>query len=188
MSPEHPGKIVEQEEEQMGFEGQEPDNYVYDEIGNLITDFSEMINIYWNVYGKVAEVRKYSGFGSQAGKKILTDMIAKTIYTYDGSENKVSKTVITKLDTDEPKTVVNRYIRDASGNTMAVYTGENLAEQTIYGNKRLGLYKGQVNSSTLTLGHRQYELSNHLGNVMAVIEDTKIALDEDNNSVFDYYA
>ena len=37
------------------------------------------------------------------------------------------------------------------------------------------------------VGHKQYELSNHLGNVMAVISDRKIARDTSANDTVDYY-
>ena len=37
------------------------------------------------------------------------------------------------------------------------------------------------------VGYRQYELSNHLGNVMAVISDRKIARDTSANDTVDYY-
>ena len=76
------------------------------------------------------------------------------------------------------------YIRDAQGNTMGVYTRHNDSvswrEQYIFGSSRLGLYradtlvnKGLTVISKLYEGKRNYELTNHLGNVMAVINDRK---------------
>jgi RHS repeat-associated protein len=44
-----------------------------------------------------------------------------------------------------------------------------------------------TNNFTHTLGARQYELSNHLGNVLAVISDRKYARDIDNTGEIDYY-
>ena len=37
------------------------------------------------------------------------------------------------------------------------------------------------------VGNVQYELSNHLGNVLSVITDRKFALDADNDQLVDYY-
>ena len=37
------------------------------------------------------------------------------------------------------------------------------------------------------VGKRQYELSNHLGNVLSVISDRKYAIDTDSDQFIDYY-
>ncbi|MEN7549994.1 hypothetical protein AAG747_18860 [Rapidithrix thailandica] len=66
------------------------------------------------------------------------------------------------------------YRYDASGNVMAIYKDQQVSEQPVYGSSRVGLFKrsvqpeGQAEESQpqageLALGHRQYELSNHLG-------------------------
>jgi RHS repeat-associated protein len=85
------------------------------------------------------------------------------------------------------------YARDAQGNVMAVYEfdGTDLiwAEQHLYGSTRLGILNldeplwpidpdGDDNASTSTLGLKYYELTNHLGNVMAVLSD----------NVYQYYS
>jgi RHS repeat-associated protein len=67
------------------------------------------------------------------------------------------------------------YIRDASGNTLAIYEDQNPTELAIYGSARLGAYNTQTQQSQKTLGNRTYELSNHLGNILATITDNKIA-------------
>jgi hypothetical protein len=36
-------------------------------------------------------------------------------------------------------------------------------------------------------GIKQYELTSHLGNVLAVISDRKLAVDANNNDTTDYY-
>jgi RHS repeat-associated protein len=89
---------------------------------------------------------------------------------------------------------VTYYSYDANGQVMAVYDvtlgtvqGATLAEQHIYGASRLGLIaadKEIVNSGsaqpevydrpTQILGLGRYELTNHLGNVNAVINDRKL--------------
>lgn len=107
-------------------------NYKYDEIGNLIKDISEGLDITWNVFGKVESITKTNG------EVILFD--------YDASGNRVLKKVIdgAGLITD-----VTYYVRDAGGNPMAIYTknydGVNTAiklqEQPIYGSSRIGEFK-----------------------------------------------
>jgi hypothetical protein len=86
------------------------------------------------------------------------------------------------------------YVRDASGNVMAVYdriidaseeTGEfMLSERHIYGSSRIGMDVSThvfgpdpytaLTETTRELGRRQYEISNHLGNVLSVITDQKL--------------
>ena len=99
------------------------------------------------------------------------------------------------------------YVRDAQGNVMAIYeytiddvTQDNhytLTERNIYGSSRLGNNNAPVEMIANTppdpsqyshhIGYRQYELSNHLGNVLAVISDRKIARDTDQDNTVDYY-
>ncbi|MEJ0101539.1 MAG: hypothetical protein WDO19_02795 [Bacteroidota bacterium] len=140
------------------------DNYQYDEIGNLVKDKTEGItNINWTVYGKIASIEK--------GENIIS-------YTYDASGNRVTKTA-------NNKTTV--YVRDASGNVMSVYEREGVGamqqtEVNLYGSSRLGIATllnkpvthedldggfGTANLSTFTRGEKLFELSNHLGNVLA---------------------
>jgi RHS repeat-associated protein len=54
---------------------------------------------------------------------------------------------------------------------MSIYNDSTVLEQPIYGSSRLGMYKPLVQEGAQTLGQRSYELSNHLGNVLAVITD-----------------
>jgi RHS repeat-associated protein len=149
-------------------------NYAYDKIGNLITDNVKTVNITWTPYGKVRSVSKFDG--SQV-----------TNFNYDAAGNRITKKVIASSTT-----TVTNYLRDASGNVMAVYSNTVLTEQHIYGSARLGQYKGGVLEARQTLGKRTYELSNHLGNVLTVISDN-IGMDATNKwakviNASDYYA
>src|SRR5690554_5043938 len=93
------------------------------------------------------------------------------------------------------------YILDASGNQLSMYehavddTEVNyyLTERNIYGSSRLGTLKDPVNmlnahplQSYGILGNRNYELSNHLGNVLTVISDIKYPLSDDNTTISGY--
>src|SRR5690606_23298258 len=71
------------------------------------------------------------------------------------------------------------------------------AEKHIYGSSRLGMLKDSVNvlgsaygdtdslNVTHKLGNKRYELSNHLGNVLAVISDKPIP--HNNGGTVDYW-
>ena len=78
-------------------------NYTYDAIGNLTKDEQEGIsNIQWTVYGKISSITKTDG-------SILN-------YTYDAAGNRIEKKY-----TKGTEVHYTWYVRDASGNTMAVY-------------------------------------------------------------------
>ncbi len=142
------------------------ETFAYDAIGNLIQHNKPSGNtaLTWNAYGKVRQVT--------TGSATMT-------FGYDAQQNRLSKTV-----TANGETKTTYYIRDAQGNALAVYErrGSSLIwkEQDLYGSSRLGMAKPeremtgffwQSASYTLVAGAKSYELSNHLGNVLAVISD-----------------
>ena len=169
-------------------------NYTYDEIGNLITDVSESItNIKWTVYGKIAEIER---------TPTSANNVTKITYTYDASGNRISSV-------EERQGVSNKeyrwYVRDAQGNTLAVYRDAhpgpvedvrmNISELYSYGSGRLGYYgyvtelangPSSIRNTTVfnsRRGSRRYELSNHLGNVLVAISDRKIGLPSGDSSL-----
>ena len=177
-------------------DNQNPNNYLYDKTGNLTKDVKEGIDsIYWNVYGKIASIKKQDTIIS---------------YSYDASGNRISKTV-----TKPGSSITTWYVRDASGNVMSVYTrGDNSqssgqltqSETHLYGSSRIGLFKPDLNVEMPSItrkinlpgvepgyflsferGRKVYELSNHLGNVLATVSDRRLALDLDQNGIVDYY-
>ena len=110
--------------------------------------------------------------------------------------NRIAKLIYT----DNTFTLLEKstyYVRDASGNVMAVYdriidasieTGEfMLSERHIYGSSRIGMDVSThvfgpdpytaLTETTRELGHKQYEISNHLGNVLSVITDQKLPVE-----------
>lgn len=154
-------------------------NYTYDAIGNLTADLKSGIDsIVWTVYGKIQRIHKLDG-------TVIT-------YAYDVAGNRISKKV---------KDVETWYVRDATGNVMGVYSKGDpainqgqltLIESDLYGSSRLGLLNRQVNvqnnvkpvphdlpalgtgiNTIFTRGSKVFELSNHLGNVLATVSDRK---------------
>src|SRR5690606_17241271 len=168
----------------------------YDAIGNLVTDDQEGISeISWNVYGKISSITK-------SGPVTIT-------YEYDASGNRIGKTV---GDNPEKHTW---YVRDASGNVMAVYEDENSSinngelsqiEVHLYGSARLGMWQANRNVASpsqpietaltglveggVTVGRERgekiFELSNHLGNVLVTISDRRIEHNTSGTTI-DYY-
>ena len=142
--------------------------YTYDKIGNLLTSTEDGSQIEWNVYGKVTEVSK-SG--------------AKLWYRYDAAGNRAAKIV-----GDGNTFITTHYVRDATGNIMSTYKNTKADELNLYGSSRLGTkFLTAEEPGKLLLGLRKYELSNHLGNVLAVVSDRKFITAADVRSVSDYY-
>jgi RHS repeat-associated protein len=162
---------------------QSNDNYIYDEIGNLINDNSEDLEISWFNNGKIKEI-----YNSKNNTYIR--------FRYDPMGNRISKEYITYENVTKMY-----YIRDAQSNVLAIYEWKEDGEDTlrlkefdIYGSDRLGLLLDNTILYTTqggvvptpeppaedeevqhVVGNKLYELKNHLRNVMAVISDKKFA-------------
>jgi RHS repeat-associated protein len=168
------------------------ENYQYDEIGNLTHDDKENLDkIEWTVYGKIQSITKTDG--------------SQILYTYDPYGNRVSK-LVTPPSGGQGAT--SYYVRDAQGNNLGLYEKKATKilwkEQGLYGSSRLGLFRPEVEIGTNInkdlasklwsdrVGYQNYELTNHLGNVMAVISDkrtlTNGVYEPEVVSVQDYYS
>jgi RHS repeat-associated protein len=162
-------------------DNQGTDNYDYDAIGNLTRDTKEGIsNITWSVYGKILSVTKNSG---------------TITYTYDASGNRISKTFSGKT---------TWYVRDASGNVMAVYEQRSdlnsghltQSEVHLYGSSRLGIWNRNQDLVNPPLGEitifeggkKLFELTNHLGNVLVTISDRKLPVQNGTTGTVAYDA
>ncbi|WP_459209978.1 RHS repeat domain-containing protein [Aquimarina rhabdastrellae] len=138
---------------------QDGKNYVYNDIGQLVKNNEEGIEYSYNASGLVTEIKKNNVslvkfFYNDRGHRVRKDS-----YLVPGSVS------------------TEYYIRDAAGNTIAIYRDGLLIERTIYGSSRLGVFKGD---------RRYYELKDHLGNVRAVIGRTNSG-QEMSLSATDYY-
>ena len=99
------------------------------------------------------------------------------------------------------------YVRDASGNTMAVYTKDaainrgafTQTEISMYGSSRLGVWNINRNIAAITSidysnykgsftrANKLFELANHLGNVLVTVSDKKIGvIVAPQNGIVDY--
>lgn len=149
--------------------------YYYDAIGNLTQDVAEGLSqINWTLTNKVQQIQKTGG-----------DEIN---FKYDALGNRTQKS--SEVSSSTNKTY---YIRDAQGNTMATYyqahgqSTASLTETNIFGSSRAGVLNYYASNSTSTIGtkysrklsNKHYELSNHLGNVLAVISDAPILENQD---------
>lgn len=174
-------------------DNQSANNYGYDAIGNMTSDVAGGISIItWTVYGKISSITKTDG--------------STVAYTYDAAGNRISKTVAPASGV----ATTTWYVRDASGNTMAVYTANGTdslhqTEQDLYGSSRLGIYNRNINADALlpagnntnfignyivsyfTRGNKNYELNNHLGNVLATVSDKKFGVDANGDGIIDYF-
>ncbi len=143
---------------------QEGANYEYNSIGQLIKNNEEGIGYAYNASGLVTEVTKNNVplvkfYYSDKGHRVRKE-------SYNPSNGNLNYT--------------EHYVRDASGTTMAIYRNEAVIEHTIYGSSRLGVYKRETGTSL-------YQLTDHLGNVRAVVGRTQTGEAIGVTSATDYY-
>ena len=141
------------------------------------TNQKKIAFIQWRADGKIAHINRIAGYG----KKNLG-------FDYDPMGNRIAKHQYNDAGVWEKSTY---YTRDASGNVMAG-DAYSLIERDIYGSSRLGMDITPIdmiatdgNPLSLQVKHilglKQYEMSNHLGNVQAVVSDYKIPVDDGSN-------
>jgi len=157
-----------------GLDNQASGNYRYDAIGNMTSDLRDTISkTNWTVYGKIMN---------------LTNSAGTIAYSYNPAGQRVTKTA---------NAVTTYYVRDAQGNTLALYDNKasqlNLREVDLYGSSRLGMWQPNIvvaSSNALTtwdtVGRKDYELTNHLGNVWATITDKRLQ-HSSNGTTVDYF-
>ena len=125
-------------------------NYIYNSIGQLVENIDESVKYQYNASGLVTKVLKDN------------QVLVKFMYNDKGFRLKKESYSLGSLS----KTTY--YVRDASGNPLSIIdvpSGSkptNSEELPIYGASRLGIYNRASNTSV-------YQLTDHLGNVRAVI-------------------
>lgn len=171
-------------------------NYRYDPMGNLVHDEKQEIdNITWTLSGKIKRIERTS-----------TSSELNHQFTYDPAGNRMLRDV---WPNDRSYANSTYYVRDPQGNVMATYlikvdivaqTSEmKWQEQDLYGSSRLGMYKPNLEVLGLTgqpplydtkllrtLDFKNYELTNHLGNVQEVVSPRKEPISSGGVNV-DYY-
>ncbi len=138
-----------------------------------------------------AEITKSSGY--LANSRFIK-------YNYDPSGNRIGQAH--RFGAEPVPTIVSWHVRDAQGNVMAVYEVKKccnasagtlkLTEHYIYGSGRLGMINRDINADlpkhtvetptnlgdvyliNFTRGNKLFELTNHLGNVLATVSDVKL--------------
>jgi RHS repeat-associated protein len=122
-------------------------NYEYNSIGQLTKNNDEGVGYEYNASGLVT--------------KVFYNTFVKVQFFYNDKGYRTKKVT----NKDNSNTVIDKtthYVLDAAGSTLAIYENNTLQELPIYGASRLGIYKKPSSTSV-------YQLTDHLGNVRAVI-------------------
>jgi hypothetical protein len=91
---------------------------------------------------------------------------------------------------------MSTYKSTGAGSTLSSYS-VNLSEQHLYGSSRLGIMSRDVDMKaaytqediiSFYRGYKQYELSNHLGNVLVTITDKKTGVSTNGTTIDNYTA
>lgn len=128
-------------------------NYVYNSIGQLISDAQDGITYTYLTSGLISKV----------------ESAESSVSFYYDDRGQRSK----KISSNGTITNTTFYVRDASGNPLAIYNGNSL-EHPVYGISRLGVVKRAVGQTALAQENYFYELTDHLGNVRAVVNKNSV--------------
>ena len=122
-------------------------NYVYNEIGQLISNAEEGLSYVYNASGLVTEVKKN-------GNPLVE-------FYYNDRNQKLKKVVHSPSGVD-----VTYYVSDLSGQVIGIYNNNTLTEHPIYGLSRVGVHLRNANQTA-------FQIADHLGNVRAVLLETQ---------------
>jgi RHS repeat-associated protein len=183
-----------------------PRNYQYNTIGELAKDSAGQLDtIIWTVYGKIKKITMPDKANSSA--------IDSLVFEYDGLGNRIEKRHYWEILNVALGAYVHLadttlYDRDVQGNILSIRDRNKdtvrMSEWDLYGAKRIGsldtamrLYPkvpvnigGTIDSTTVAYleNQKQYELDNHLGNVLVTISDRKLWIDTTGTpNIANYY-
>ncbi|HEY6899673.1 MAG TPA: RHS repeat-associated core domain-containing protein, partial [Puia sp.] len=160
--------------------------YAYDAGGRLIKRSegpspSNNFDISWSGFDRLRNIKKNEN---------------NIEFVYNAAINRA-------LTFDEASRNATYYVRDLVGNALAIYsltpTDVLLDEQLLYGQERIGTLNAHTKLTaaettdklTFFRGSKEYELTNHLGNVLATVSDRRIpsgtGWTSDNLTAQDYY-
>ena len=150
---------------------QDQSNYRYDARGRLTQNLAEDIqNVRWSRHDRVRSVVK-AGYGSVYSSYDATGL--RVMKHHNTTDNKDQKLI--------------RYVRGVNNQILAKYKyvpsedSTYLTDQYIHGRSRLGTYSPDTTVQAMKNGHirqirgkKQYEIKDHLDNVMLTVSDRKI--------------
>lgn len=171
-------------------------NYGYDQIGNLIRDDQEEITeIIWTASGKIDQIVREPF----SGKSELD-------FGYDATGQRIRKFVNDDMGALQS---AQHYVRDAQGNIMAIYNHNlingsvqfTVGDRSLYGSSRVGVdaltVQLSLNPSAYpaaeptvlqhVAGAKQYELTDHLGNVHVTVSDQHIPINNNSSDEVNWY-
>lgn len=144
---------------------QNTNNYGYDVLGRMTSNLAEGLTYTYNTQGLVTQIKK--------GTQLTVNL------KYNERGHRIRKEVITNKGTGSITTDTEYNVVDLSGNVMGVYferigTVERpitlyQKENPIFGTSRLGVYTRATKSGAIA--RTSYEITDHLGNVRAVIQE-----------------
>ncbi len=145
--------------------------YSYNEIGQLTHDTEQNLDYFYNTQGLVFEVKRNN------------NSLVKFYYNERGQRIKKES-----FNTSGQITSTDYYVLDLAGNAMAIYNqaaGGSIIEKEmpIYGLNRLGVLKKDINNNEI----RSYQITDHLGNVRAVVNRVNQSSTLAMISFADYY-
>lgn len=181
---------VSSSDHSMDIDDQNENNYTYDETGNLIGDNAEYLEIKWNNFNKIDQIT----CTKPGGEYVIN-------YRYDPMGNRIYKKYNDLVSTNKSETI---YVRDAQGNILSTYNWWNSdiyawKEQYLYGSTRVGAYHPEEvlfdaeaeeyppYTSSFFQDYKDYEVNDHLGNVMAEVADVRDGYDVVGDSHYDYF-
>jgi RHS repeat-associated protein len=166
--------------------------YTYQPNKNKLASVSNYVSAYtYDALGRMTSADKAGTTNDQFFEYDVTGKVT-AVYSDAAKQKKVVKYLyddrgfrLAKIGYNGTDSVTSWYIRDASGNIISMFqqdsTGIYEKEIPIYGAGKLGTYESTP--AKRNFGSVNYELTDHLGNVRAIIRDNAnvyVATMEDN--------